>query len=157
MSVVNVSICHIYIYDLASQGKHDPNGVMTHLLNMWSQRFLLSHTHPEKPRITPSSRARPFKPGSPPVLLHLSVMLSGSSEEGSDGQMRARSRSLPQRQQQQSCVLLPTSHHLLLLSCPPPPTASCGPLVLQPAANRKWTSSHGGDALLTGSGPSGCF
>lgn len=43
--------------------------------------------------------------------------------------MRARSRSLPQRQQRQSCVLLPTSHHLLVLCCPPP-TASCGPSFL---------------------------
>lgn len=46
----------------------------------------------------------------------LSVSLTGSSEEGSDGQMRARSQSLPQRQQRQSCVLLPTSHRLPLPS-----------------------------------------
>lgn len=46
----------------------------------------------------------------------LSVTLTGSSEEGSDGQMRARSQSLPQRQQRQSCVLLPTSHRLPLPS-----------------------------------------
>ncbi|MED6237330.1 hypothetical protein ATANTOWER_022861 [Ataeniobius toweri] len=63
---------------------------------------------------------------SPPSKKQLSIILTGSSEEGSDGQMRARSQSLPQRQQRQSCVLLPTSHRLLLLSCLPP-TACCRP------------------------------
>lgn len=84
-----------------------------------------SHTSGEKSQIAACKRAGPFKPLSS-IHRQLSVILTGSSEEGSDGQMRARSRSLPQRQQRQSCVLLPTSHHLLLLSCPPP-TASCRP------------------------------
>lgn len=86
-----------------------------------------------KSQITVCNPAGPFKPFFS-IHQQLSVILIGSSEEGSDGQTRARSRSLPQRQQQQSCVLLPTSHHLLLLSCPPP-TASCRPsslLCLQP-------------------------
>lgn len=96
------------------------------LQKSWLQKALfLLDTNEEKSQITPYKRAIPFNPLSS-IHQQLSIILIGSSEEGSDGQMRARSRSLPHRQQQQSCVLLPTSHHLLLLCCPPP-TASCGP------------------------------
>lgn len=75
-------------------------------------------------------------PSPPPVrpsVRRLSIILIGGSAEGSDGQMRARSPSLPQRQQRRSCVLLPTSScsaarlppspagPSLLSSFPPPP------------------------------------
>lgn len=50
-----------------------------------------------------------LSPSRPSVRRRLSIILIGGSAEGSDGQMRARSPSLPQRQQRRSCVLLPTS------------------------------------------------
>lgn len=71
------------------------------------------------------------------ISRQLSVRVIGSLAEDSDRQIRARSRSLPQRQQRQSSVLLPASHHLLLFRCPPP-TGACGSSsLLFLAANNK--------------------
>lgn len=64
-----------------------------------------------------------FSLSLPSVRRWLSIILIGGWVEGSDGQMRARSPSLPQRQQRQSCVLLPTSScsAARLLQAPPSP------------------------------------
>lgn len=63
------------------------------------------HRSAQTERFLPPS----LSPSRPSARRRLSIILIGGSAEGSDGQMRARSPSLPQRQQRRSCVLLPTS------------------------------------------------